>query len=214
MLPYTAEVLSILFEQYNRAIWPAQIIALAIGIALIALAFRPIRGGGRVIGLGLAAAWAWTGWVFHLGYLAPMDFSAPVYGAAFLLQAALLAWTLGIRRGVTFRFNADAAGLAGACFLAYGMIAYPAIAGFAADGWTSARLFGVAPGPTAMVTLGLLLMTKGRTPLHLTIVPLLWCLAGGATAWFLGVAEDLMLLPAAIVALYVAVRRNRHHAIG
>ena len=214
MLPYTAEVLSTLFEQYNRAIWPAQIIGLAIGIALIALAFRPIRGGGRVIGLGLAAAWAWTGWVFHFRTLAPMDFSAPVYGAAFLLQAALLAWAFGIRNAASFRVRPDTAGWTGMGLVAFGLIAYPLIAGFAGDGWTSARLFGVAPGPTAMVTLGLLLLTESRTPLHLTIVPLLWCLIGGVTAWFLGVAEDLLLPPAAIVALYVAVRRNRRRATG
>ena len=57
MLPYTAEVYFTLFEQYNRAIWPAPLIAVALAWVAVVLAFRPAPGGDRLIGAILAAAW-------------------------------------------------------------------------------------------------------------------------------------------------------------
>jgi hypothetical protein len=45
-LPFTAEVLFSLFETYNRAIWPAQLIAYGLGMAVLALALRPLAAGG------------------------------------------------------------------------------------------------------------------------------------------------------------------------
>lgn len=43
----------------------------------------------------------------------------------------------------------------------------------------------MAPDPTVILTLGLLL-AAGKTRLWLLIIPTLWCLASGATAWVLG----------------------------
>ena len=54
-----------LFELYNAAIWPAQLGAQGLGLAILAL----LRWGGpwrgRAVAAILAAAWAWTAWAFH-----------------------------------------------------------------------------------------------------------------------------------------------------
>ncbi len=51
MLPYDSEVLYAVLAQYNRAVWPAVLIAYALGLGLVALALRPHPWGGRVAGL-------------------------------------------------------------------------------------------------------------------------------------------------------------------
>ena len=50
MLPFSQDAFFALFEQYNRAIWPAQIVAYVLALAALALAFWPRDGLGRVPG--------------------------------------------------------------------------------------------------------------------------------------------------------------------
>ncbi len=67
------------------------------------------------------------------------------------------------------------------------------------DGWQGTPLVGLAPVPTTLYTLGILLLIEGRTPWHLLVIPVVWSLIDGATAWVLGIPEDLVL-PAAGIA--------------
>jgi len=57
-------------------------------------------------------------------------------------------------------------------------------------------LFGVAPCPTTIFTIGMLLLARGRWVVWLSIIPLLWSLVGLAAALQLGIPEDFGL-PAA-----------------
>jgi hypothetical protein len=45
----------------------------------------------------------------------------------------------------------------------------------------AAEVFGLAPDPTAIGTLGFLLLARGGWALTLLPIPLLWCLASGMT---------------------------------
>ena len=53
MLPFTAEILFSSFAQYNRALWPLPVLAVALALALVLLALRPVRGGDRALGTSL-----------------------------------------------------------------------------------------------------------------------------------------------------------------
>jgi len=64
-LPFTRAQFLAVFAQYNDAVWPAQVFAIATGLAMLALVLMPSRHGDRVIGAGLAAMWAWTGVAYH-----------------------------------------------------------------------------------------------------------------------------------------------------
>jgi hypothetical protein len=213
MLPFTAEVLSSVVETYNRAVWPVQVVAYALALALVWLAMRPRYGGDRraghkLAGAALAAAWGWTGTVFHLKYFAAVNFLAPVYGALFIVQAFLLAWTAAIRGRIASRAQSDPFGWAGLGLVVYAIIGYPLIAEVAGEGLQSAPVVGLAPGPTAVFTLGVLLLVEGRTPLHLTVVPVLWSLIAGVTAWELGVAEEMALPLIGLGTLALIVWKN------
>jgi Family of unknown function (DUF6064) len=192
MLPFTSDVLFSSFEAYNRALWPLPILAVAAALAVILLTLRPVPGGDRAIGALVTLAWLWVGVGYHSRHFAAIDFAAPVYGAFFVLEGLLLGWT-AVARGLAFRFGADPFGWAGLALTIAAALAWPLADGLLGHGWQSLRLAGLAPGPTAAFTLGLLLLTEGRTPPHLAVIPLLWTLVAGAMAWILAISQDLAL---------------------
>ncbi len=212
MLPYTAETFFSVLEQYNRAIWPAHVFAYGLGLAAVVLALRPVPGSGRLIGVLLAAAWAWIGVVYHVMHLATISFAAPAFGALFVIQALLFGWTGAIRGKVAFRFRAGPFGWTGLGLAIFAVALYPLIAWLAGHGWPSAPMFGVAPGPTTIFTLGLMLLTEGRTPLHLVVIPVLWSLIGGAAAWLLNAPEDFALPLAGVGGLCLILWKNQQQA--
>jgi hypothetical protein len=173
MLPFTAEILFSSFEQYNRALWPLPVVAPALALAIVGLALRPVRHGDRAIGGLLALAWLWVGVGYHFLHLAAIDFAAPAYGALFVLQGLLLLWTAVIRDDLAFRFTGDLFGWCGLALALAAVLAWPLADGLWGRGWPGLRVVGLAPGPTAIFTLGMLL-GAGRAPLHLAIIPLLW----------------------------------------
>lgn len=210
MLPFTADVLFASLAQYNRALWPAHALAVALGLAAVLLTLRPVRDGDRVVGALLAGAWLWTGVGYHWLHFATINFAAPVYGAFFVLQGLLLAWTGMVRGGIAFRFRPDLLGLTGLVLAMAALVAWP-LADWLTHGWQSVRLAGLTPGPTTALTLGLLLLTSGRTPLHLVVIPLLWSFVAGATAWVLNIPQDLALPVAGLSASCLIVWKNRQY---
>ena len=159
----------------------------------LALALRAVRHGDRAVGALLALAWLWVGIGYFILHFAAIDFSAPIYGAFFVLQALLLIWSGVIRNRLAFRFRADLFGWCGLALAFAAALAWPLADGLLGQGWPSVRVVGLAPGPTTVFTLGMLLLCDGRTPLHLAVIPLLWTLIAGAMAWILSIPQDLGL---------------------
>jgi hypothetical protein len=178
-----------LFELYNEAVFPAQVVGVALGIALLVLLRRPGPFPGRLAGAILAAAWLWVAIAFHAMRYATINWAAVFFAAAFAVEAAGLAAALF----TNFRmFRRGAVGL-GLIALA---VAYPLAAPLFGRPWTQAEFFGLAPDPTVVATLGALLLTRGWLRWALAVVPLAWCAVGGATLWTMD-ARDAWLLPLA-----------------
>ena len=87
-----------LIELYNLAIWPAQIVGVAIGLAIVALLVTKCGGRDRIIAGLLAACWLWIAWAFHYQRYAQINWAAPWFAAAFAFQALLLVG-LGVLAG-------------------------------------------------------------------------------------------------------------------
>jgi hypothetical protein len=210
MLPFTADILFSSIAQYHRALWPLPPVALLLGLGVVLLTLRPVRDGNRLIGGLLAAAWLWIGIGWHMLYFARLDFAAPLYGALFVLEGLLLLW-IAIRGRLAFRFRPGVVGWVGLA-LAMLALAWPLVDRLAGLGWQSERVVGLAPTPTAVLTLGLLLLVPGRTPWRLAIIPLLWTLIAGATAWILWIPQDLALPVVGVGAAGLLLRKNRRYA--
>lgn len=208
-LPFTAEILEALVGRYVLAVWPLPLVAPVLAVLAVALLLRPLRGGGRAAAALLAAAWAGVGIDFHIKTVATIDFLAPLYGGFFLVQAALLGWSGVLRGRLRGGFPGDAAGWAGLSLAGIGILGYPLLALALGRTWPSLPIVGVTPDPTAMLTLGLLLLGGGRPPRHLFVVPALWALVAGVTGWMLGTPERLLLPAAAVAAIILAVSASR-----
>jgi hypothetical protein len=209
MLPFTADILFSSFEHYNRALWPLPILAWLLALAAILLTLKPVRGSDRAIAALLAIAWLWVGLGYHFMHHAAIDFAAPLYGVFFILQGLLFAWTGAVRGRLAFRFRADLFGWIGLALALAALFAWPLADWQTGHGWQSVRLVGLAPGTTTAFTLGLLLLTDGRTPLRLAVVPLLWTLVAGAMAWILAIPQDLALPMAGLGGLVLVLWKNR-----
>ena len=65
-------------------------------------------------------------------------------------------------------------------------------------------MFGVAPCPTTIFTIGMLLLARGKWVARLSIIPILWSLVGLAASWQLGIPEDFGL-PVVGICLVIAL---------
>lgn len=222
-----------LFELHNAALWPLHPVLLMAGALIAALAFagrRSSRAWLRSLAMPvtlvlLALVWIGTGVGFHWRRYADINWAAGWFGAAFVAQAALLAIAAG---GAWMARNAAPASAAsaaapgrvrlatGAALAAAGLLLWPALGLLEGRNWRAAEWFGAAPDPTAIVTLGILLMVAaprpgvpGRWLLRLCWpIPLAWCAISGATLMAMQ-AELAALLPlSALLALTAAVLRR------
>lgn len=97
MPPFTSDQFLEVFVQYNASVWPAQIVAYVLGVAMIVVLFVPLKARNRIIAAGLAAMWAWTGIIYHWVYFSTINQAARVFAALFVLQAVLLLYSGAIR---------------------------------------------------------------------------------------------------------------------
>jgi hypothetical protein len=197
-----------LIELYNAAIWPAQIAAVCVGLAIRWLLGHAEAVRGRLIAALLAACWLFVSIAFHASRYAAINWSAVYFAWAFGLEAALLIGIGLVDGRLAFGPPADSVGRAGLAIFLFALALEPAVAPLLGRGWRQAEVFGVTPDPTAVGTLGILLLAAGRGRWVLLVVPTIWCAISGATLLAMK-APDWWLPPlAAVLALALAVRQT------
>ena len=170
-----------LFELYNREIWPMQLLSLSLGIAVLALLQGRGHWQGRMAAGILAACWLWVAMAFHLDRYATINWAARYFAGAFALQALLLLW-IGVLRGqLVFERAHPTIRRMGSALVAFAVLVMPFVGLLVGRNWTQGEVFGVAPDPTAIATLGVLVTASGRVLWEVLVIPLLWCAVSGAT---------------------------------
>ncbi|HYG91711.1 MAG TPA: DUF6064 family protein [Azospirillum sp.] len=196
-----------LFELYNAAIWPGQMLAMALGLAVVVLlgARRPWRG--RAVSAILAACWLWVAWGFLFTRYATINWTAVYMAAAFAVEALLLVLVGVVGDRLGGRRQEHWTGRAGLGFVLFALLIQPLVGPLAGRAWSQVELFGVAPDPTVVATLGVLL-TVERARWELLAIPLAWCAVSGATLWTME-APDAWIMPAAAALALVLNRAPR-----
>jgi hypothetical protein len=212
-LPFTVSEFLGVFERYNQAIWPAQIIAYLAGLGIVALIAARSGYAGRIGAVLLAAMWLANGVGYHLGYFSEINRAALLFGGLFVVQAALTAWYGVVERRLEFELGADAASWTAGALVAYAMLAYPLLNYAFGHVYPAAPAFGVAPCPTTIFTLGVLLLARPSAPAWLFAIPLAWSAVGGSAAVLLGMREDFGLVAAGIATLAALVFLRQREAI-
>ena len=180
-----------MFELHNAALGPLPLAMLALGIAMFAvIILRPHRSG-RLIAILLAVLWAWVGWSFVWERYATINWAAAYAAPLFAIEALLLLVVGGIAKRLSFDERGARRAL-GLLLIALAL-AYPLLAPLFGRPWRAAEFFGMAPDPTAIGTLGFLVMARGKSVLPLYLVPVLWCLMSGLALWAMEDAQAWML---------------------
>lgn len=197
MIPFTnAEFLHV-FEQYNEAVWPGQVLIYLVGFIAIGLAFIHRAWASKVINLILAGLWLWMGVVYHLVFFSTINPAARLFGALFIIQSAIFIFAGVLSSRLSFRFRSDVQGIIGGLLITYALVVYPLVGLALGHTYPIAPTFGV-PCPTTIFTFGLLLGAGINVRLYVLIVPMLWSLMGLWAAITLGMYEDLGLIVAGL----------------
>jgi hypothetical protein len=158
----------------------------------------------------LAFLWLWMAVVYHALYFRSINPAASVFAAIFLLQAALLAWT--VRTPGSIQPDRSLQGILGLALVVYALLLYPIVGAAVGHAYPANPTFGL-PCPTTLFTMGILLWARPTRP-ALLFMPILWSIVGLTAALRLGVLEDSALAVSAIagVALIVADLQRRRRA--
>ena len=122
----------------------------------------------------------------------------------FAIEALLLLWIGVVRGRLIFRPRRTGAGILGIALFVLAVAFYPVLAPLAGRPWAQAEIFGLAPDPTVIATVGLLLLLEGSIRWALLAVPILWCLFSGATLLAMGSREALILFATAFLSILAA----------
>ena len=179
-LMFSARTYYRLFELYNADVWPAQVLTLGLGLALW-LALWQGRAWAPRAALGLlGAAWLWVAWGFHWQRFASINSAAPGYAGAFAVEGLLLLAWAAAKPAIAMRGRGI-----GLALLLVALLAHPALGAALGLPWRQAAVFGLAPDPTALGTLGALLSAQSSRRAFprwlLWPIPLLWCVIVGVT---------------------------------
>jgi len=188
-----------LFELQNLALWPFQLLAVGIGVALLICLVQGGARAGRIAALLLALAWLHVAWNYFAQRYATINTGAPYFVLGFALQAVLLFWLASRKREPRLAQPVGSLGRLGLIIAVIALLGYPLLAPLSGRPWTGAELFGLAPDPTVALTFAALLLW--RSGLMLWIVPLLWCAISTSTLVELHAGQAWMLPILALLAM-------------
>ena len=200
-----------LFELHNGAWWPAQPLAVLAGLCWMGWLLRsgsPALRAFRVGALGLAAASSFVAVTFLLDRYAAVNWAASGFAVGFVTQAlGLAALATRVDWGATSPGPRRRIGLT---ICAWALLGHPLLVVAFDRPWTQAEVFGMAPDPTAIATLGFLLCAHAQRRLtrwllrSLWTLATAWCVISSATLWTMGSAQAWVLMGVTLAALAAA----------
>jgi hypothetical protein len=188
-----------MLERYNEAVWPGHGLALGIGGFILVLLRNPSPREGGFVAAMLGLLWAWIAAAFLWKRYATINWAATYLVPLFLLQSLLLLRLVLPRYRWSFRF-AKGVPAAGVALFVLSLVVYPALGPVLGRSWQQSEVFGVAPDPTAVGTMGLALASEG-VRWDLLVIPLLWCLFSGLTLLAMGSPEAAVVLGVPLLVL-------------
>ncbi len=190
-----------LFETLNTTWGLAVAAALIAGMVASSLAMRRGYRGNRVVLILLAMIWGWVTAGFLWQYYQPINWVIPYFIPAFIVEAGFMVMFAVRRMPLRFGWRGDFSSVAGAALLLIAIIGFPFAGLIEGRGLIQAELFGSAADPTAIGTLGFILLARGTWRWLLLPVPLVWCVMASAILWVMD--QNIALLP--LIAVWLTV---------
>jgi Family of unknown function (DUF6064) len=177
------------------------------GVVMLALLLRSTPWRGRAIATILVACWLWVMWFYLLQYYDPINWAARYFAVGFAIEASLLFWTGIVRDGLRFDPRSGLAQATGLGFVGFALAVHPLVGPLLIDRpWRQVEIFGAAPDPTVLATLGVLLADE-RPQWYLLVLPVIWCAISGATLWTMQSPEAPVMPAVAAMVLALTARK-------
>lgn len=206
-IPFTTEAFYGVFAAYNTAVWPMQLLLLALGLLAVVLLISQRKNASVGISAILTFLWAWQALAYHLAFFTAINPLAYVFAAVFMVGAVVFFWQGVVRRRLNFITtgitNGRRAGV-GWSLLIFALLVYPAWTYFSGHRYPAFPTFGL-PCPTTLFSIGLLAFLVKPYPRSPFVVPVLWCFVGSQAAFVFDVTADLGLIVAGVLGLVLAV---------
>lgn len=192
-IPFTTDIYFRLLERMGEAFWPLHLLTLALGAAALILT---LKSRARLASLLIAPLWAFVALAFFIQRYAELNWAGSYAGYLFFAQAAILLLialaSCGMGKPAHWKSPPVVIGMVLAIF---GLLGLPLIAPLTGGSWHQAEVFGIHPDPTAIVTLGLVLIALRSFAMWIAaIVPALWMLISGLTLEVLDAPGAIALL--------------------
>lgn len=201
-LPFTPEQFFEVFRQYNEAVWPAQIALNLVALTAIGLLIWRRPQSDRALSGILALLWAWTGIAYQLIFFTAINPAAFAFAAIFLAGSVAFLWAGVIKGQLAFASSRAPHRILGGALIVFALVVYPALAELLGHGYPAMPTFGL-PCPTTIFTIGVLCFLAAPFPRYILAAPVLWSAVGSQAAFLLGIYQDIGLLVAGIIAVYL-----------
>jgi len=203
LLLFSRETYLRLFELYHLDLWPAQILLAGVGLAMLRASLIGRVAQIQATFVALAVIWLWVAYAFHLERYAPINWAGENFAWAFAAQAGLMIiaaiWPAGLRGGAVW------ARWTGAALFVFALVVLP-LAGLALDRqWYEVEFFALTPNATAIATLGVMVAFAGAWRWLLALIPLGWCVVGGATLLAMESPEAYLVWAAGAIGLIAVI---------
>lgn len=175
LLIFSSESYYRLHELYNLSLWPLQVFIFLLFCLALYLNIKGYRYYPKAILIGLSLAWLLNGFWFVSQFYVQINPLANTLTYAFYLQAILL-----MLLAVFASHSGGSPGpsgvraVAGWSLLMYAGFVHPVALFLLGRKFAGLEIVGIAPDPTALATLGILIMLKKRIYWLAMIVPSVW----------------------------------------
>ena len=204
-----------LFGSYNEMYLIVIILTYILAIVALLMVFRKSEHSNRIISLTLTFLWLWIGIVFGVLVFGPTPMFIAgteypgvwyLFGSIFTIHGIILLYFGVIKDTASFTWKPSYRHYIGLIIILFGLILYPLVGVFTGRVFPEYPVFGIAPCPVTLFTIGLLLWSDVKPSLQLMIIPLFWSFMGIFPVLFYGVYADIGTVLAGIVALLYYVK--------
>ena len=177
LLIFSPESYFKLFELSNKALWPFHIFLILLAVVAVFLLYKRYQLVSRLIFIWLGLVWCFVGYWYFGQFYSQINTYAHIGKYLYYVEAVLLfLYAIFSSHDVKTSYKQWQVMIGGGLIL-YGLLIHPIVSLMM---WNQplirSELFSIAPDPTAIVTIGFLLLMLVRGYIMLIVIPAFWLL--------------------------------------
>ena len=205
----------LLIGLYNEAFWLVIILTIILGILAVFLSLTKVSHSVQLISVILAFLWLWVGIVFGFlwfGSWTAIVFGIPIpgfgyfFGVIFTLQGILFLYYGVYRKSLSFEIKRSIFGVIGLILILFAIAFYWYVGVVTGHPFPMYPVFGTAPCPVFIFTVGFFLWADKRISPNMFILPTIQGLIGIIPILAFGIYADIVVFASGFICLFLIYR--------